>query len=285
MIMTLFIGSLRALRVAIHLAYGFAIAFFFPHFSQTRRDRLQQRWSADLLAIFNVELSAESHTALQSLQTGIIVTNHISWLDVFVLSAIMPMRFVAKSDVRDWPMIGWLCSSVRTLYIERGKARDAARINRQIVELLQGGDCLTVFPEGTTTDGTQLAEFHASLMQPAIDAGAQIHPLALRYHDQNGVHSTAPAYIDEITFFQSFRSILACRKLHVQLVATPSIDTSKINRRTLAQCARQQISQALETLHAAPPAPARNTAHQGFQPIFSMLLTLLPKQQVAGKSD
>ena len=243
----------RAVRLSLHLAYGLTIAIIFPRLSQALRRRILLRWCSELLKILNICISMPSDAPL--LQSGILVTNHISWLDVFVLNAVAPMRFVAKSEVQNWPVIGWFCGRAQTLFIERGRARDAARINKQIVELLQGGDSLAVFPEGTSTDGTAVAAFHASLLQPAIDAGVLIHPVAIRYQDAEGVHSTAPAYIDDISFATSLWNILNCRNLHVQLFPTPSLNAADSDRRTLTRLAYQQINAAVQEMHANPHAP------------------------------
>ena len=242
MIPSQIIGVFRAARVVLHLACGLMIASVFNWLSQSVRRRILRRWSAQLLNILNVSITAEK--SMHALRSGIIVTNHISWLDVFVLNAVIPMRFVAKSEVRQWPLIGWLCARAQTLFIERGRARDAARINKQIVQLLQNGECLAVFPEGTTTDGTQVGSFHASLLQPAVDAGAEVHPVAIRYQDAQGAHSTAAAYIDDLSFAASLWNILNCRNLHVRLLATPSLDAAGSDRRTLTRAAWQQISNA-----------------------------------------
>jgi 1-acyl-sn-glycerol-3-phosphate acyltransferase len=242
MIPSQIIGVFRAARVVLHLACGLMIASVFNWLSQSVRRRILRRWSAQLLNILNVSITAEK--SMHALRSGIIVTNHISWLDVFVLNAVIPMRFVAKSEVRQWPLIGWLCARAQTLFIERGRARDAARINIQIVQLLQNGECLAVFPEGTTTDGTQVGSFHASLLQPAVDAGAEVHPVAIRYQDAQGAHCTAAAYIDDLSFAASLWNILNCRSLHVRLLATPSLDAAGSDRRTLTRTAWQQISNA-----------------------------------------
>lgn len=254
------IGVFRAVRLSLHLVYGLSIALAFPRMSQELRRRILRRWCAEMLTILNVRIRLS--TAMQG--SGIVVTNHISWLDVFVLNAVVPMRFVAKSEVKSWPVIGWLCSRAQTLFIERGRARDAARINKFIVELLRNGECLAVFPEGTTTDGTEVGAFHASLLQPAIDSGAQIHPVAIRYQDAHGAHSTAAAYIDDLSFAASLWNILNCRNLHVQLVATPSLDASGSDRRTLSSRAHQQINDAVQAMHAVCHAPILTPAkHPG----------------------
>jgi 1-acyl-sn-glycerol-3-phosphate acyltransferase len=235
----------RAARLALHIIYGLMTAVFYPWFGMKIRRRILQNWSADLLHIFNVRIDIGSNDPLHKLRHGLLVTNHISWLDVFVLNAVVPMRFVAKSEVRRWPVIGWLCARAQTLFIERGKARSAARINVQLVELLQRGECLAVFPEGTTTDGNSVAHFHSSLLQPAIDAGSSVHPVAIRYLDNVGAQSTAAAYIDDLTFGASMWSILSEPELHVRLIAAPTLNALDMDRRTLTRTAHERISTAL----------------------------------------
>jgi 1-acyl-sn-glycerol-3-phosphate acyltransferase len=249
-----FIALFRAARLALHIGYGLTLAIAYPWFSRALRRHILQRWSADLLHIFNVRIDIAGDDPLHKLRHGLIVTNHISWLDVFVLNAVVPMRFVAKSEVRRWPVIGWLCARAQTLFLERGKARSAARINVQLVELLQRGECLAVFPEGTTTDGTSVAHFHSSLLQPAIDAGARAHPIAIRYLDADGAHSTAAAYIDELSFGASMWNILSEPELHVCLIATPPLNARDMDRRTLTRMAHEHISAALDAAAASKTA-------------------------------
>ena len=237
------VALLRALRLALHIGYGLTMAVIYPHLTPALRRRILRNWSADLLHIFNVELQAVDVSAVRN---GLIVSNHISWLDIFVLNSVLPMRFVAKSEVRRWPAIGWLCARANTLFIERGNARAAARINKQLGELMQQGECLAVFPEGTSTDGAQVAHFHASLLQPAIDAQVPLHPVAIRYENLNGARSTAAAYIDDISFGASLWTLLNTKKLHVRLLPAPSLHAADFERRELAQRAHETISAALQ---------------------------------------
>jgi 1-acyl-sn-glycerol-3-phosphate acyltransferase len=273
------IALFRAARVALHIGYGLTLAIAYPWFGLAIRRRILQNWSAGLLDIFNVRIEIAEGDPLHALRHGLIVTNHISWLDVFVLNAVVPMRFVAKSEVRRWPVIGWLCARAQTLFIERGKARSAARINVQLVDLLQRGECLAIFPEGTTTDGLKVEHFHSSLLQPAIDAGALVHPIAIRYQDRLGAHCLASAYIDEISFGTSMWNILSTAELHVQLVATPPLDASGTDRRNLTGAVRQHISTTLAAMHAAPVSACQlDVAHehagseQHFQSLYCVLL-------------
>lgn len=256
------VALFRTARLALHLGYGLTVAAIYPWFGLSVRRRILQSWSAELLHIFNVHIEIDD--PLHTLRHGLIVTNHISWLDVFVLNAVVPMRFVAKSEVRRWPVIGWLCARAQTLFIERGKARSAARINVHLVELLQRGECLAIFPEGTTTDGTQVAHFHPSLLQPAIDANAQVHPIAIRYQDDRGAHSTAAAYIDDLSFGASMWNILSTPVLHVRLIATPPLETCGVDRRSLTRMSHERISTALHMADSPnfhiPLTPAQHPA-------------------------
>lgn len=244
------------------------MATAYPLLSAVLRRHILQCWSGKLLRIFNVRVDIDDHDSLHNMRRGLIVTNHISWLDVFVLNAVIPMRFVAKSEVRGWPVIGWLCAQAQTLFLERGKARSAARINVQLVGLLQRGERLAVFPEGTTTDGSKVAHFHSSLLQPAIDAGAQVHPVAIRYQDIDGTHSTAAAYIDDMSFGASLWNILNTPQLHVRLIANAPLASQNMDRRSLTRLAHERISGALHKANSPnfhiPLTPAQHPASNLF---------------------
>jgi len=259
------------------------LAISYPWFSLQTRRRILQRWSAGLLSVLNIRVTFASKGQIQDDHSGLIVSNHISWLDVFVLNSVVPMRFVAKSEVRSWPVIGWLCARAQTLFIERGKMRSTARINTSMAELLLQGESLAVFPEGTTTDGAQVAHFHSSLLQPAIDAGSQVHPIAIRYQTPHGERSQDASYIDDVSLGQSIWRILCSPQLQVRLLLTPALSVRGVERRELAAQARQQINTALEamqlssTLAAREYVPvqasqARAGAEQHFQSLYCVLL-------------
>jgi 1-acyl-sn-glycerol-3-phosphate acyltransferase len=286
------IALFRAVRFALHLGYGLTIAIAYPWFSFVLQRRILKSWSTELLHIFNVRIDIADDDPLHNLRHGLIVTNHISWLDVFVLNAVIPMRFVAKSEVRRWPVIGWLCARAQTIFIERGKARSAARINVQLVTLLRQGDCLAIFPEGTTTDGSTVAHFHSSLLQPAIDAVAPVHPIAIRYQDALGARSNAAAYIDELSFGASLWNILSAPVLHVHLVGTTPLDTSDMDRRSLTRSAHQHISNALDAMNVSsalsPQMPLTQEISQEqtetdlhFQSLYRVLLNSSHTQETS----
>jgi 1-acyl-sn-glycerol-3-phosphate acyltransferase len=200
--------ALRIARALAHaLAGWFTIAFAFPRLSEAQQHARVQAWAHKLLRILGIELVVQGTPPLSG--PVLLVANHISWLDILVMHAARHCRFIAKSEVHHWPLIGRLATGAGTLYIEREKRRDAMRVVHHMAERLRAGEVLAVFPEGTTTDGTRLLPFHGNLVQAAISAQAPVLPMALRYEDaRTGAISLAPAYVDDDTLVGSVWRLL-----------------------------------------------------------------------------
>ena len=248
--------GVRLTRAALHVVEGLATtAFVFPFAKPHSRKRLIQAWSKRLLKIFAVELE---HSGVPPDFNGpvLIVANHISWLDIFVVLALRPSRFIAKSDIKRWPMIGPLVSSVGTLYLDRTRRRDAVRINSQVAEALANGDVIALFPEGTTTHGRELLPFHGSLLQPVIQAGGQVLPAAIRYMHDDGSHSTAAAYVGETSLMESLRQLVRARKTRVRIHLCEPFPTTGRHRREVAAVSHAIIRSALDLADKSSDANA-----------------------------
>lgn len=257
------------LLLALHLLRGaVTILVAYPFCSDCRRLVLKQRWSLRLLELLGIRLDA----ALGGVTPGsLIVANHISWVDIVVLNAARPVAFVSKSEVRDWPLIGWLAARTETVFLRRGSRGHARIVNAEIDALLNAGKDVAVFPEGTTTDGTHLLGFHGALLQPAIETGRPVQPLALSYLSPSGERSLAPAYIGDTTFLECLRTIMDEPGITARLEALPALPTEGQNRRQIAHAARGEIAFSLglplasrppETPagpQASPPSDARPT--------------------------
>jgi 1-acyl-sn-glycerol-3-phosphate acyltransferase len=242
------ISMFRGIRIVVHLVFGMSLAVIYPHLDQIRQRRILKTWSRQLLTILNVGLQIEGQQPARGEGGSLIVANHVSWLDIYVLNAIRPAQFIAKSEVRDWPVIGWLSKRCGTIFIERAMRRNASLINRHISHLLKQGACVGFFPGGTTTDGKQVGHFHSALIQPAIDAGVKVCPMALRYQDNNGLPSSAAAFIGDTTRVQSIWRILRCQHLNALVVFTPALPAAGENRRVLARTAQAAIAQGLQNV-------------------------------------
>ncbi len=200
-------AALRLPRALLHLLRGmFIIRLRFGRLDADERMAEVEAWSRQLLAIVGMDL----HIHGQPPRHGplLVVSNHVSWVDIAVLHAVCPCRFVSKSDVQRWPLIGFLATAVGTLYVERTSRRDAMRVVHHMAEALRDGDMVAVFPEGTTSTGEGLLPFHANLLQAAIAAEAPVQPLAICFNDAAGHHSSAPSYVgDESLAFSVWRTL------------------------------------------------------------------------------
>ena len=261
----LVVSLFRGIRLALHLLYGMFLAVFYPHLNPTRQHRILKAWSRQLLGILNIGIYTEGLLPTRGEGGRMLIANHISWLDIFILNATCPSRFIAKSEVRDWPLIGWLCKRSGTIFIERDLRRNAASINRHICTLLEQGVCIGLFPEGTTTDGKQLGHFHSALIQPAIDAGAMLYPVTLRYRNEDGEPGHAAVFTGDTTLVQSIWEILRCRRFDALLVFAPALAAANGNRRVLARTAQEIVTQGLHRHIAA----MRQASEQQATPVIT----------------
>jgi 1-acyl-sn-glycerol-3-phosphate acyltransferase len=248
----------RLSRLVLHLGYGVVTAaLILPRLDNDRRNSLIRNWSAHVLRILNVRLEVDGMLPTMDLRPAMFVANHVSWLDIWAISSVRAVRFVAKSEVRSWPVIGWLSEKVGVIFIERARRHDTARVSNAGAEALSAGDSLCVFPEGTTSDGTHIYPFRSSLLQSAVDAAALVWPIALYYPGKNGSPNTDIAYAGDTTFLQSLRAILAQRETTIRLTFAEPINAEGRDRRGLAQTAEDVIS----SLVRLPVRAAPETAH------------------------
>lgn len=236
------------LRVILHLLQGLATsALVFPLVAPARREALIRNWSKKLLDILRIKVDVRlSDHASASAQRVLVVANHVSWLDIFVINAMQPCRFVAKADIRNWPLLGWLCEQAGTIFIARGKRRETRRVQEGLVIGMLRGERIAFFPEGTTSAQGTLLPFHSNLFEAAIKADALVQPYAVRYLDGQGALHPAANFIGETTFVDSMMLILKARGMTAQLIELPAIDSGGLDRRELAQRAREAIAAALQ---------------------------------------
>lgn len=249
---------LRLARLHLHLLHGVAAAMFLlPCLTPEQCEQRIRMWCGKLLAILNIRVITSGQPPDDKARRTLFVSNHISWIDIWALKQLLPMHFVAKSEIRSWPVIGWLAEKSGTLFIERERRHDTRRVINGVEKALRKEENLCLFPEGTTTDGTELKPFKSSLFQAAINAEADIWPLAIHYPAALGGTNTAIAYAGETTMLQSLWAVLKQREIIVELRFASPIHACGKERRHLAHQARGAISSLLHLQpHKAPGTAA-----------------------------
>mgnify|MGYP001764840164 FL=1 len=236
----------RLLRAVGHVLHGlWVIRTEFGRLTPDACALLVREWSRQMLGILGVQLVVRGTPPERG--PMLLVANHLSWLDILVMDAAHPARFVSKADVKHWPVLGALITGAGTLYIERESRRDAMRVVHQMAAALQAHDTVAVFPEGTTGDGRELLPFHANLIQAAISAHAPVMPVALDFVDAaSGQRSDAPLFVGDTTLLQSIWSTL--RAVGVQAVVHygPAQTADGRDRRAWAQDLRSAVNDLRE---------------------------------------
>lgn len=249
------LAPFRAVVFSAHVLLGVAIVLvIFPFAGQIARYRINRVWSRILIALCGARVVASgiaipSHLQRDGLDMQTIgrlaLANHVSWMDIFAINAVLPSRFIAKAEIGRWPLLGMLVSGGGTLYIERGRRHAVAAMNKTVREHLKLGETIVVFAEGTTTDGSELLPFHSNVIAPALEVGAAIWPVALRYTER-GKRSAAAAFIGEMGLFTSLAQILVADQLIVEVAVLPPVSASDAaNRHGVARAARAAIARKL----------------------------------------
>jgi 1-acyl-sn-glycerol-3-phosphate acyltransferase len=234
-------GAWRLLLTLLHVFAGLmTLLLRFPFLGTARRQHCVHQWAIRLLGCIGVRL--EVRGGAKNAGPLMLVANHISWLDIPALHALQFCRFVAKADLRHWPVIGMMADRAGTLFIERESRRDAMRVVHHMADSLRAGDVLAVFPEGTTSDGTGLLPFHANLFQSTISAGAPVQPVLIQYIDtRTGQQSFAPNFVGGEFFLVSVWRTLCTAGITVRISRGALEPARDRDRRTMAAHLRDAI--------------------------------------------
>ena len=257
----------RVCRILIHTVVGLTLAaLVLPISSKNNNLKLIKWWCGGLLHAFNIKVIVHGQVPTMDTRKVMFVANHISWSDIHAINSVIPLRFIAKSDIKSWPVFGYLVRKSNTIFVERGKRQEAGRIVVLTKDSLLAGDNVCFFPEGTTTDGTgngghgmnsgntnalqgpPVLAFKSSVLQAAIDADASIWPIAIRYAHVDGSINTQMAYAGDTTLVQSMQNVLRQQSPIVALHFLTPIPTAGQNRRDASKAAYDVIVAKLNSI-------------------------------------
>jgi 1-acyl-sn-glycerol-3-phosphate acyltransferase len=197
-----------------------------------------------LLKIFKINLIVNNDLkTILAKKNYLIVSNHISWLDIFVINSAYPVTFVAKHSISKWPILNWLVKASETIFIDRKKITKIKETSKEIEDYLESKGSICIFPEGTSTDGSRLLDFKSNLLQTAINKDIEILPVAIQYLHDNKFCS-APAYYNDLSLFDSIINLIKLDNIVAKLTILPEIKSS-FDRKVLANKAYAKINKVI----------------------------------------
>jgi 1-acyl-sn-glycerol-3-phosphate acyltransferase len=202
----------------------------------TARALWLQRHSRRVLKIFSLEAQVSGPVPTR----GLLVSNHLGYLDIFVLASLTPMMFVSKRDIKFWPVVGWLAQLAGTLFVDRERRAQVGRVNDEIQTALNRGALVVLFPEGTSSNGQTVLPFKSSLLEPAVQPA---HPLSIsliQYIIEDGDVGDEVCYWGDHTFFPHLLNLLGKRAVRATVRFAP-VQRTGADRKQLARQLREEI--------------------------------------------
>jgi len=203
--------------------------------------RVIRLWSAGLLRVFGLR-TRRFGTPLPG--AALFVANHVSWIDITLMHSQRVVGFVAKAEISRWPVVGWLASRGGTIYHHRGDNESLHGVMHQMVQRLEQGQAVGVFPEGRTTDGERIGVFHARIFQPAVLASVPAQPVALKYGAQ-GNAQTIVAFQKDEHFLGNFLRLLGEPARMAEVHFLEPVSATDDGRRRMAESCRERILAAM----------------------------------------
>lgn len=238
-------------RLLLHtLGAFFYGTVVYPFIDDSKKNLYVRNWSRKLMDICGVTIRIVNPELLSN--RSLIVANHVSWLDIFLIYSVVSGHFIAKADMANWPMVGWLSRKTGTLFLERGNARNLKSTLETLVKNLQARERCIFFPEGTTGKQGHMLPFHPNLFEGAINAGLPVQPFALRYINRHGEYEPAVDSSGDISLGTSMKNVFNSDYILAELTVLPAIDTTNMHRKTLSRQAQDIISTALQNNSQAP---------------------------------
>lgn len=235
--------TLRLLNVGAMLVAGAALAVVLPLLGRASRDRTLRAWYRRLLRALRVQLEVTGDDRFAAQGVGVlVVSNHVSWLDLVALGAVQPLRMVAKREVRKWLVVGPLARRIGTVFVDRERLSTLPGMVAAVSGALTGGAAVGAFPEGTTWCGLAGGRFRPAVFQAAVDTATLVRPVALRYSLSGAGGTTVASFVGTTTLWEAAVRLAGVRGLVVKVHVLPLLDPAGSNRRALATRAERAVT-------------------------------------------
>lgn len=240
----------------LRLLHTFGDAFWilwikFPRLSRERKLEEIRNWSQRTLDVLGVKVVHEAHYSVTPADAAprLMVANHVSWVDALIIQTIQPSVFVAKAEVKRWPIVGSIATGCGVVFVNRGSPSSARNMVDDLSSALHHGYCVAGFPEGTSSEGSSVKLFHGNLFEAAVSHNIPVQPLAIRYtNPHTGAHCLKAAFIDDLGFVQSLHQVMSSTGIYAKVNVGDMLSPEGHSRRTLAQLTQRSVSSQLELL-------------------------------------
>jgi len=241
---------LRLVWLGLHFSHGFIlisvnrVRWGKDWFYTQRGAKIVQHWmwrGSRVLGL-DIQVSGTPYT-----QSAVLVSNHISWLDIVAIAATTPVTFVSKADLQSWPLVGKLAEATGTIFIKRGSLFAVHKTLSHLGKIIEQGRKTVFFPEGTTTRGESVNKFNSGLFESANSAMCPVQPVAISYFHEGKADREIAPYVDDDHFVAHLWNLFRVGKIQVQLDFLDEIPANTYSRQGLAMHCQNRISEILET--------------------------------------
>ncbi|TAL04891.1 MAG: 1-acyl-sn-glycerol-3-phosphate acyltransferase [Verrucomicrobia bacterium] len=187
---------------------------------------------------------------------GLLVSNHLSYVDILLLGSIVPAVFVSKAEVKNWPVFGWFGRLGGTIFVDRTRRGDVARIAETIAAHLRDGHVVVLFPEGTSSDGSGVLPFRSSLLEPVSGAAHDLFAARIEYFMPEGSVENDVCYWGDMTFFPHLVKLLGKPRIKARVtfseVESAATDRKELARQLHAEVRRLKGGGTFNIQHSTP---------------------------------
>ncbi len=222
-----------------------SVAVVYPFLPLSGRNAMNQNWSRALMKICGVHVRVHGQPKMSG--ATLWVSNHVSWVDIFILSSVRCVAFIAKSEIRQWPIIGWLVAKAGTVFLNRHQRQAIKDVSAQMAHRFTRGEVLGLFAEGTTSTGFDILPFRSSLFEPAIHSAVSVQPIALRFY-HHGERSGYLAFVGEQNLVQNLCLLISTTQVMVEVDFLPVLSAAQcqeMGRNKVSERAHAMIAQAV----------------------------------------
>lgn len=256
------IGFLAAL--ATTYLFAIPVQWLARRHNWALQHRIQAGFCRMMLAIIGIRV--RSHGQLPGVSPRLVVANHVSWTDILALASLYPLVFLAKKEVAEWPVLGFLARSQGTVFVDRGNRRGIPQVNAALAEVLRAGRDLVVFAEGTSSDGASVLKFNAAhfamlcdLQSPEAPLPVTLAPVGITYTETDRATPADIGWYGNMTFVPHLWRLMKRDDVICHVAFGAPVETAGRDRKALAAATEASVRALVQATRRSDEAPPKNS--------------------------